>query len=132
MFRFIKKVSVVAMTFFICNALECASKKNQECKMRPRAVNMNSDNPFFYPESIEVNKCSSSCNNFNDPYSKLRVPKGELHSNFSLHSIFLYFALIGLEWECITLFTKKNFFLPKLLFQHHLHNVLLFSNMSIV
>ena len=32
--------------------------------------------------------------------------KGELHSNY----IFLYFVLIGLEWDSITLFTKMNFF----------------------
>ena len=32
--------------------------------------------------------------------------KGELHSNF----IFLHFALIGLEQDSITLFTKMNFF----------------------
>ena len=32
--------------------------------------------------------------------------KGEFHSNY----IFLHFALIGLEWDSITLFTKMNFF----------------------
>ena len=32
--------------------------------------------------------------------------KGELHANY----IFLHFALIGLEWDSITLFTKMNFF----------------------
>ena len=32
--------------------------------------------------------------------------KGELHSNY----IFLHFALIGLKWDTITLFTKMNFF----------------------
>ena len=37
--------------------------------------------------------------------------KGELHSNY----IFLYFALIGLEWDFITLFTKMNFFSTKTL-----------------
>ena len=47
---------------------------NQECKIRPQVVNINSDNPFFYPYSIEVNKCNGSCNNINDPYSKLCVP----------------------------------------------------------
>ena len=31
---------------------------------------------------------------------------GELHSNH----IFLHFALIGLEWDSITLLTKMNFF----------------------
>ena len=35
--------------------------------------------------------------------------KGELHSNY----IFLYFVLIGLEWDSITLFTKMNFFPSK-------------------
>ena len=47
---------------------------NQECKTRPPVVNINSDNPFFYLYSIEVDKCSGICNNINDPYSKLRVP----------------------------------------------------------
>ena len=55
--------------------------------------------------------------------------KGELHSNY----ILLYIALIGLEWDSITLFTKKNVFLPKLTFQQHLRKiyVLLFTNMNI-
>ena len=34
------------------------------------------------------------------------VLKGEPHSNY----IFLYFALIGLEWDSMTLFTKMNYF----------------------
>ena len=45
--------------------------------------------------------------------------KGELHSNY----IFLHFALIGLKWDSITLFTKMIFFLPKLTFQHHLYKI---------
>ena len=48
-----------------------------------------------------------------------RKVKGELHSNY----IFLRFALIGLEWDSITLFTKMIFFLPKLTFQHHLQEI---------
>ena len=43
MFGFIKKVFVVAMTFFYCNALECVSMNNQECKMRPQIININSN-----------------------------------------------------------------------------------------
>ena len=74
MFGFIKKVFVVAMTFFTCNSLECVSMINQECKITPQMVNINSNNPFFYPYSIEVNKCRGSCNNINDPYAKLCVP----------------------------------------------------------
>ena len=61
MFTFIKKVFAVAMTFFSCNALECVSMITEECKIRPQMANINSNNPFFYPYSIEINKCSGSC-----------------------------------------------------------------------
>ena len=47
MFGFIKKVFVISMTFFICNALDCVSMNNQERKIRPKVVNINSNNPFF-------------------------------------------------------------------------------------
>ena len=43
-----------------------------------------------------------------------RLLKGEHHSNY----IFLHFALIGLESDSITLFTKTNFFLLKLTFHY--------------
>ena len=47
---------------------------NQECKLRPEIVNVNSDEPVFYPFSIKTSKCSGSCNNINDPYAKMCVP----------------------------------------------------------
>ena len=37
-------------------------------------MDINSNEPTFYTYGIEVNKCSDSCNNINDPYAKLRVP----------------------------------------------------------
>ena len=74
MFRFIKKVFVVAMSFFSCNALKCVSMNNQECKVRPEIININSNEPSFYPYSVKISKCSGSCNNINDPYAKLCVP----------------------------------------------------------
>ena len=46
---------------------------NQECKVRPEIVNVNSDEPVFYPFSIKTSKCSGSCNNINDPYAKMCV-----------------------------------------------------------
>ena len=61
------------MTFFYCSALTCVLMNIQESKIRPQVVNINSDNPFFYPCSIQVNKCSGSCNNINDSYAKLCV-----------------------------------------------------------
>ena len=54
--------------------LKCISMTNQECKVRPKIVNVNSDEPVFYPFSIKTSKCSGSCNNINDPYAKICVP----------------------------------------------------------
>ena len=79
MFGFVKQVLVVAMTFFSYNVLnvdflECASMNNQKCKTRTKIININNNEPVFYPFSIKVNKCSGSCNNINNPYAKLCVP----------------------------------------------------------
>ena len=80
MFGFVKPIFVSAMMFFGCNvsnvnSLKCVSMNNQECKIRAEIININSSEPLFYPYSIKVNKCSGSCNNINDPYSKLCVPE---------------------------------------------------------
>ena len=69
MLGFIKRVFVVAVSFFICNILECVSMKNQERKIQPEITNTNS-NDSLYPCSVKIDKCSGSCNNINDPYAK--------------------------------------------------------------
>ena len=77
MWRFLKKPFTVMTTFFslpYVNSLECISMNNQECKARPKIIYANNNDPVFYPYSIEVNKCSGSCNNINGPYAKLCVP----------------------------------------------------------
>ena len=74
MFRFIKTMYLTAMTFFSCNAIRFFSVNNKERKIRPKKLNIYSDVPSFYLASIFVNKCSNSCNNINDPYSKSCVP----------------------------------------------------------
>ena len=47
--------------------------KNQECKIRTEIININSNNPIFYPFSIKINKCSGSCSNINNTYAKICV-----------------------------------------------------------
>ena len=78
MFEFIKQTFISTMIFFSnlsnVNPLECISIKNQECKVRPEIINVNSNNPIFYPFSIEINKWSGNCNNINKPYAKICVP----------------------------------------------------------
>ena len=54
--------------------LSCISMNNQECKTRPQVINVNGDEPVFFPFSIETSKCSGSCNNINYPYAKICVP----------------------------------------------------------
>ena len=75
--RFVKQIFISAM-FFGSNLssitpLKCISMNNQECKVRPQIVNVNSEKPVFFSFSIKTRKCSSS-NNINDLYAKLCVP----------------------------------------------------------
>ena len=46
---------------------------NQACKLGPEIMNLNSNEPVFYPFSIKASKCSGSCNNINDPYPYVSV-----------------------------------------------------------
>ena len=56
MFGFIKQIFVSTLIYFSnlssVNSLECISMKNQECKVRPEIVDINSNNPIFYPYFI--------------------------------------------------------------------------------
>ena len=47
---------------------------NQTCKAKPETINVNSNNPVFYPFNIKTSKCSGNWNNTNDPYAKICVP----------------------------------------------------------
>ena len=62
--------------------LKCVSMANQECNVRPEVVNVNSDEPAFYPFRIKTSKCSGNCNNINDPYAKMCVPDVIKNMNF--------------------------------------------------
>ena len=80
MFGFIKKVFFTRLTILssvnllATTPLRCISMINQECKVRSEIVNVNSNEPVFYPFSIITYKCSNTCNNMNDPYAKQCVP----------------------------------------------------------
>ena len=61
MFAFVKKVFFAGLTilssFTSLNSLSCISINNQECKIRPQIVNVNSDEPvcFFLLALKQVN-----------------------------------------------------------------------------
>ena len=75
MFRFSKKCFFIGSLFLSnLNSLSCISMSNQLCKARPEIINVNGNDPVFYPFSIKTSKCSSNCNNINDPYAKIHFP----------------------------------------------------------
>ena len=78
MFEFVKKCLfrglALLSTLRSVNSLSCISMNNQECRVRSQIVNVNIDDPAFYPFSIKTSKCSGSCNNIKDPYAKMCVP----------------------------------------------------------
>ena len=56
------------MTLFRCNALECVSTNNQECKKKT-----SNNEPLLFPYSILVNKCTgSNCYDIKGTLSSLR------------------------------------------------------------
>ena len=64
-FGFIKKVFLIGLTILLgftnanlLNAipLSCISMSNQECKIRPQVINVNGDEPVFFPFSTETSK----------------------------------------------------------------------------
>ena len=78
-FRLVKNVFLIGLTilssFANANSLNAIAlsfilMSNQKCKTRPQVVNVNGDEPVFFPFSIETSKCSGSGNNIKYPYAK--------------------------------------------------------------
>ena len=57
-------------------ALECVSVVNQKCMPRPKILDVNEGvgEALFYQYNVLVNKCSGSCNTFDNPMAKFYVP----------------------------------------------------------
>ena len=92
MFGLVKKVFVALATLLnlpCVNSLECVSISNQECKARPKIIDINNNEPVFYPYSIKVNKCRGSCNNISDSYAKLCVPDIVKNINLRVFNLLL-------------------------------------------
>ena len=90
-FGFVEKLFFVWLTilssFTNTNSLSCISMNNQVCKTGPQVVNVNGDEPVFFPFSIETSKCNGSCNNINYPYAKICVPDIVKYLNVKVFSL---------------------------------------------
>ena len=86
MFRFVKQIFISTMMLFSSlsnvNPLECILIKNEECKVRPEIVNINSNDPIFYSFSIKTN-----CNNINYPCARICVPDAVKNLNAKVFNL---------------------------------------------
>ena len=77
MFGFIKTVLFTRLLFLSsllsATPLSCISMINQAFKVRPEIINVNNNEPVFFPFSIKTIKYTGTCNNINDPYAKVCV-----------------------------------------------------------
>ena len=92
MLGFVKQIFVSAVMFFGCNALnviplKCISMSNQECRIRPEIININSNEPSFYPYCVKINQCSGSYNNISDPYTKICVSDVVKNTNVTVFNL---------------------------------------------
>ena len=69
------------------NSLECVSMNNQECKIRTEIINLNTNEPMFYPYSIKINRCKGSCKTINNPYAKICVPDQIKNKNVKVFNL---------------------------------------------
>ena len=60
---------------------------NQECKTRTEIINLNTNEPMFYPDSIKINRCKGSCNANNDSYAKICVPDQIKNTNVKVFNL---------------------------------------------
>ena len=90
MLRLIKQWFFTGLAFLTSvNSLSCVSMNNQECKVRPKIVNVNGDDTVFFPFNIKTSKCSGSCNNINNPLTELCVPDVVKNLNIKVFNLVL-------------------------------------------
>ena len=88
MFQFIKKIFLIGSTFLTTiDLLSYISMNYQAYKVRPETINVNSNEPVFYPFNIKASKCSGSCNNINYPYAKICVPEAVKDLNVKVFNL---------------------------------------------
>ena len=88
-----KIISLLIRLFGIIKtkALECVSVVNQKCMPRPKILDVNEGigEALFYPYNVLVNKCSGSCNTFDNPIAKLCVPKVIKRANMQVYNFLM-------------------------------------------
>ena len=72
-------------------ALQCVSVVNQKCMPRSKILDVNEGvgEVLLYPYNVVVNKCSGSCNTFDNPMAKLCVPNVIKRVNMQVYNFLM-------------------------------------------
>ena len=71
-------------------------------------VNINSNEPLFYPDSVTANKCSGSCNDICRPYSQLFVPIDVKDMNVEVFNQMKHVICHGMTLKCVNIVRFKR------------------------
>ena len=81
MFGLIKKMFMRLLISIVneSNYTKCVSLSIQKCEIKPTFINLQdnecSQEFYYYPFTVKLDKCVGSCNNRNDLSNKVCVPK---------------------------------------------------------
>ena len=88
-----KIISLLISLFGIIKAkvLECVSVINRKCMPRPKILDVNEGvvEALFYSYKVLVNKCSGSCNTFDNPMAKFCVSGIVKRVNMQVHNFLI-------------------------------------------
>lgn len=69
--------------------IKCLSLNNEPCQLRSTLIEVNSNERFYYPFAVSVNRCGESCNTLNDRYAPICFPDKEKNVNGQLLKLML-------------------------------------------
>ena len=90
---------------------------NQEKKVRPQIVNVDGNDPVFFPFSIKTSRYSGSCNNINNPCAKLGVHDVVKNLNVKVFNLVSgtnetrsieWYECVSVNADLIVMFVIKN------------------------
>ena len=90
MLGIIRKLFIVLLSSIVnaSNHAKCILLSNQKCIIQPTLINLHlneySQEFYYYPISVKLDRCFVSCNTFNDLPNKLCVPNKTEDLNLSV------------------------------------------------
>ena len=63
------------------------SLNKRPCQAQPKLVGINSNEPFYYSFTVDVNNCVGSCSIIDDPYARMCVPNKVKNMNVKVFNL---------------------------------------------